>query len=159
MCLYAKTNDPIVAKTDIHGYKIVIEYHDKIFNTPYQWEHIPLDVIEGNERFVARWNKNEKKSEGIIKSGYIHIFSDEDYAWDCALDIDIEFTVTNPQYFIHVLDVIIPKGTLFYEDLLGREYAAEEILFLGNIDYSKRVPASEPARLYKMNIEKREQNI
>lgn len=159
MCLNSKTIDPIVAKTDIHGYKIVIEYDDKIFNTPYQWEHIPLDVIEGNEKFVARWDKKEKQILGIIKSGYIHIFSDKDSAWDAALDIDIENTVTNPQYFVHVLDVIIPKGTLYYEDLFGKEYAAEEILFLGNIDYSKRVPASETARWYKMYIEKREQNI
>lgn len=137
MCLYTKQICPLRAKKDIVCYKWVEEATAPIFNeiktdakylTPFY--HMPIDV--GKTYTVEETKKkstdmsiiaaNYYNARGVYKveDGYIHCFTKVLYA-------ETAITFNTSAFGQHIIECIIPKGTLYYIEVSKKEIAAKEI--------------------------------
>lgn len=127
MCLYTKQICPLRARKDIICYKWV-EEADAKYLTPFY--HMPIDV---GETYTVEETKKKSTNVSVIaaefhnvrrayrvEDGYIHCFTKVLYA-------EFAINFNTPASGQHIIECIIPKGTLYYINIAKREIAAKEI--------------------------------
>ena len=117
MCLYTNSVFPKKAKKDIHVYK-VLSYYSNIdgYKTPYRQARIDSATL----------TTGDKKMKKIIWS---NIFRDCEYELEEGIHSYTTFSGIQTNGVI--LEAIIPKGTLYYEDCLSDRVCSEKIIFTG----------------------------
>lgn len=123
MCLYSKKLFPKRAEKDIICYKHLM-YENSTLVTPVVETRVTEDQLKGKVPFKARFSlglvsiafDNNNSIVFGISRGWIHT---------CKQPF-------NNIYYCPIITYkcIIPKGTLYYENIFGNEYASKEIKFI-----------------------------
>ena len=124
MCLYMKTNTPIVAEKSVKCYKILSAHDDGELYTPFQGCRIELGTTitaYGYKDVDYLFPLNPATSKGYkygVYEGFIHTFADLKAA-EVFLD---EWSEDYWLYKPVIVECTIPKGTTYYEGVFEATY-------------------------------------
>ena len=123
MCLYSKKLFPKRAEKDIICYKYLM-YEDSTLVTPVTKTKVTEDQLKRKVPFKARFSL-----------GLVSITFDSDNSIVFGISRGWIHTCKQPsndEYYRSIITYkcIIPKGTLYYENMFGNEYASKEIKFI-----------------------------
>ena len=120
-------NRPLIAEEDIVCYKQLYVQWNNVIITPHTYVPIPIKCIQKNKRkrvpfkaeilnkFEFIW-RHVLGFSNIVEGGFIHTYSSEP-------------SHCNIFCSDRIFQCIIPKGTKYFIDESGDEYASEQIVF------------------------------
>lgn len=123
MCLYTKQICPIKARKDIVCYKYVLKA-DSSYGSEYVTPimDMPIDIGKTYKAMGKEKRTGCKKPYELssITEGYIHCFASK------VKETVVEKTKKR-EAIGHIIECIIPKGTLYYISFDKKQIAAKEI--------------------------------